>query len=193
MCSPLPLPMKEKSSYQSCRPLTSILQVFSFTCCSTASCLCRAWILWENSGAARGVNQITAKADRVSDALRYVTDGIFPSFFSFFLKSKGRRNYDIDHDCADQSLEWMLCVLCLAWFFFKGVTRETKSAVTQSLPWENIITKTLDVNYSSEIPLKAILFPCLLLHGEGCVFSSGLPLLNPSAFWCCPGHLAIFC
>lgn len=158
--------MKKKSSYQSCRPLTSILQVFSFTCCSTASCLCRAWILWENSRAARGVNQITAEADRVSDALRYVTDGIFPSFFSFFFKEQ--REKDLWHWpwlCSSVLGVNALCTLS-GMVFFKGVTRETKSAVTQSLPWESIISKSLDVNCSSEISIKAVLFPCLLLHGE---------------------------
>lgn len=183
--------MKKKSSYQSCRPLTSILQVFSFTCCSTASYLCRAWILWENSRAARGVIEITAKADQISDALRYVTDGIFPLLLS--KRAKGERLITLT--MTVQSSPWSGCSVYSVWhgFLFKGVTRETKSAVTQSLPWENIISKSLDVNCSSEIPIKVVLSPCLLLHREGCVFSSGLPLLNPSAFSYCPGHLAIFC
>lgn len=120
--------------------------------------------------------QIAAKADRVSDALRYVIDGIFPSSFSSFLKNKGRKTYDIGHDCADQSLEWMLlCTLSGMVFFLKVLPERQNAAVTQSLPWENIISKSLDMNCSSEISIKTILFPCLLLHEESVCFHLAFP------------------
>lgn len=45
---------------------------------------------------------------------------------------------------------------------------------------------------SSEISNKAVLFPCLLWHGEGVCFHHGLPLLNHPAIWYFHGHLAIF-
>lgn len=94
--------------------------------------------------------QITAEADRVSDALRYVTDGLFPSFL--FLKNKGRKTYDVDHDCARPVLGVdALCTLSGMIFFLKLLPERENAAVKQSLPWESIISKSLDVNCSSEI------------------------------------------